>query len=109
MKVLFIKIILILSSGLLFLSAQAKDKKIDGGAVYQAKCAVCHDKGKIGAPKLGDKKYWQPRLEKGIDKLFNQVTNPDSHVNCRKCSNSQIKEAIKYMATKSGAGNSTLW
>ncbi len=105
----FKKIVLILSTGLLFLSAQAGAKKINGQDIYEAKCAACHASGETGAPKLTDKKDWQPRLEKGIDKLFNKVSDPESHVSCHKCTDGQIKEAIKFMATETGSGNKALW
>lgn len=90
-------------------SVNASINKINGESVYESKCALCHEKGASGSPKLGDKSNWQPRLEKGIDKLFKKVTNREHHVSCYKCSDSEIKEAIKYMATQSGGGNRTLW
>ena len=38
----------------------------DGAKVYKDVCANCHDKGVMGAPKLGDKADWKPRLKQGI-------------------------------------------
>jgi len=35
----------------------------DGKAVYEATCAACHGMGVAGAPKLGDKAAWAPRLK----------------------------------------------
>jgi cytochrome c5 len=37
----------------------------DGKAVYEATCAMCHAAGVAGAPKLGDKAAWAPRLATG--------------------------------------------
>lgn len=34
-----------------------------GKAVYEATCAACHGTGAAGAPKLGDKVAWTPRLK----------------------------------------------
>lgn len=40
-----------------------------GQGVYMNFCAACHDGGIAGAPKLGDKDAWKPRLAKGDDTL----------------------------------------
>lgn len=34
-----------------------------GKAVYETTCAACHGTGAAGAPKLGDKAAWKPRLK----------------------------------------------
>ena len=41
-----------------------------GKAVYDATCHVCHTAGIAGAPKLGDKAAWAPRLKTGMDTLY---------------------------------------
>jgi len=38
-------------------------------ALYASTCAVCHAQGIAGAPKLGDKAAWAPRIAQGIDAL----------------------------------------
>ncbi|RZU01140.1 c-type cytochrome [Rivibacter subsaxonicus] len=38
-------------------------------ALYTQNCAVCHAAGVAGAPKLGDKAAWTPRLATGVDGL----------------------------------------
>ena len=45
---------------------------VDGAAVYRAVCARCHATGEYGAPKLGDRAAWQPRLHLGVDHLLDQ-------------------------------------
>ena len=37
--------------------------------IYKATCAACHDAGVAGAPKLGDKAAWAPRIGVGLEKL----------------------------------------
>jgi cytochrome c5 len=37
---------------------------------YKGSCAVCHDAGVGGAPKLGDKAAWAPRIKQGKDALY---------------------------------------
>jgi cytochrome c5 len=41
-----------------------------GQDVYTKTCAVCHTAGVAGAPKLGDKADWGPRVAQGKDVLY---------------------------------------
>jgi cytochrome c5 len=40
-----------------------------GKSVFDASCAACHGTGVAGAPKIGDKAAWAPRLKQGMDTL----------------------------------------
>lgn len=42
----------------------------DGKSVYEKSCKLCHDTGLAGAPKLGDKAAWAPRIKAGMDTLY---------------------------------------
>ena len=42
----------------------------DGKVVYGQTCGVCHATGVAGAPKLGDKAAWAPRIKLGKDALY---------------------------------------
>jgi cytochrome c5 len=37
---------------------------------YKTACSTCHDAGVAGAPKLGDKAGWAPRVKQGKDALY---------------------------------------
>lgn len=41
----------------------------DGKTVYEGLCHSCHTAGIAGAPKLGDKAAWAPRIAEGLDTL----------------------------------------
>ena len=45
-----------------------------GEAVYAGLCVACHGTGLAGAPKLGDKKAWGPRIAQGFDTLVKHAT-----------------------------------
>ena len=45
------------------------DPAVKGKEVYGSVCMACHDTGVAGAPKLGDKAAWAPRIGKGLDAL----------------------------------------
>src|SRR5688572_16838568 len=54
-------------------AAPAAAKGADAGKgkpVYDATCQVCHTAGVAGAPKLGDKAAWAPRLKAGMEALY---------------------------------------
>ena len=47
-----------------------------GKALYDSKsCMACHNTGLSGAPKLGDKKAWEPRIAQGVDLLVSHAVN----------------------------------
>lgn len=75
-----------------------------GKKLYEAACLACHATGAAGAPKVGDKAAWAPRLKKGTDVL---------HANAIKgigamppkggatASDAEIKAAVDYMTAAS--------
>jgi cytochrome c5 len=42
----------------------------DGTSAYETACSACHGAGIAGAPKVGDKAAWGPRLAQGKDTLY---------------------------------------
>jgi cytochrome c5 len=41
----------------------------DGKSVFESACIACHGSGLAGAPKIGDKTAWAPRIAKGMATL----------------------------------------
>lgn len=41
-----------------------------GKSVYEATCMVCHAAGVAGAPKVGDRAAWAPRMKSGMSALY---------------------------------------
>ena len=41
----------------------------DGKGTYQQACFACHGTGAAGAPKMGDKALWAPRIKQGMATL----------------------------------------
>ena len=41
----------------------------DGKGVFDVACSACHGTGVAGAPRIGDKAAWAPRIAKGIPTL----------------------------------------
>lgn len=90
-----------------------KTSPTTGAMVYKENCAVCHDSGSMGAPKIGDKKLWEILLRKNVDKVIEHAVygKDGSHVrgDCENCSNSEVISAVKYMIDKSSEKNLKLW
>ena len=55
--------------------AEAAPAAADGQKIYTTACFACHATGAAGAPKLGDKAAWGPRLGAGKDALVASVLN----------------------------------
>lgn len=77
----------------------------DGQTIYQQSCQSCHAAGVAGAPKLGDKDAWAPRIDTGMDALMNNVMNGKNAMPpkgaCMSCSDDDLKAATQYMVDQS--------
>lgn len=77
----------------------------DGLATYTKTCAVCHAAGVAGAPKLGDKAAWAPRISTGVDALVASVSNGKGVMppkgTCMDCSEADLKAAVDYIISQS--------
>jgi len=73
----------------------------DGERIYKTSCQACHAAGVAGAPKLGDKDAWAPRIAKGNDAMYMSVKNglkamPPKGA-CMSCSEEDLRAAMEYM------------
>lgn len=85
--------------------AQADGK---GKAVYDSACVACHGTGVAGAPKLGDKAAWAPRIAQGMETLYTHslkgfqgktgVMPPKGGF--ANLSDAEVKAAVDYMVSK---------
>lgn len=75
-----------------------------GAAVYNRYCQACHASGAAGAPLLGNKDAWQPRIDQGMDALMNTALNGKGAMpprgTCADCSDDDLRAAIEYMVSK---------
>lgn len=78
---------------------------VTGGAIpalYTQACAVCHAAGIAGAPKLGDKAAWGPRLSAGVDGLTASAIKGKNAMPPRggsTASDAEIKVVVQYMVS----------
>lgn len=70
-------------------------------AIVKGQCAKCHEMGKDGAPRIGDRPAWTPRLAKGLDSLVASAIHGHGPMPARggmpDLSDQQIRGAILYM------------
>lgn len=85
----------------------------NGKEIYDENCAMCHNEGQQGAPKIGDKEVWKPLIAQNMDVLIEKTINGKEHPKnggCRHCTNGEVIEAIKYIVSQSKTkGNYSLW
>jgi cytochrome c5 len=77
----------------------------DGKAVYDKVCHVCHAAGVAGAPKLGDKAAWAPRIKQGMDVLVQSVTNGKGAMPPKagnpSLTDAELRAGVQYMVSQS--------
>lgn len=76
-----------------------------GEQVFNAVCTACHSSGVAGAPKVGDKAAWGPRIGQGektlLSNAINGIRGMPAKGGCAACSDEEIGNAVAYMAGKS--------
>ena len=73
-------------------------------ALYTQNCSACHIVGVAGAPKLGDKAAWAPRIAQGIDAMTATVIKGKGAMPPKggsTASEAEIKQVVTYMANAS--------
>lgn len=78
----------------------------DGKAIFDNLCTSCHTAGVAGAPKVGNKAMWSPRIAQGIDTLVKHAIEgyhgPDGNFMPPKGGNpaltdEQVKNAVHWI------------
>ncbi len=79
-----------------------------GKGVYDKACALCHAAGVAGAPKLGDKTDWAPRIAQGNETLYKHAIEgyqgakgmmPAKGGNST-LSDAEVKASVDYMTSQ---------
>jgi cytochrome c5 len=88
-----------------------EDPRLEAGRlVWRESCRPCHGSGLAGAPRIGDREAWAPRIAKGLPVLFEHALNgfqgpggtqmparggqPD-------LSDDQIRNAVEFVTSRS--------
>lgn len=77
-----------------------------GKQVYDKFCVGCHGSGAGGAPKMGDKVAWSPRIKLGLNELYKNaiagIGGMPPKGACATCSDTDVQSAVLYITSQSG-------
>jgi cytochrome c5 len=87
--------------------AEGTNTAMSGADVVKNSCAMCHAAGLMGAPKVGDKAAWEPRIAQGYETLVEHAIKgirmmPPKGGNTS-LSDEDVAKAVILMANDSGA------
>jgi cytochrome c5 len=78
-----------------------------GQAVFASVCMACHATGAAGAPKVGDKAAWGPRIAQGYDTLVQHAVQGIRAMPAKggnlDLDDVEVARAVVYMTNQSGA------
>jgi cytochrome c5 len=78
-----------------------------GEQIVAAQCAKCHQTGEAGAPRIGDRAAWTPRLKNGFDNLVRSAIRGHGGMPARggmaDATDAEIRKAVSYMFNPAGA------
>jgi cytochrome c5 len=77
-----------------------------GEQIVRAQCTKCHATGVGGAPRIGDRDAWIPRLKSGLDTVVSSAINGHGGMPARggmaNLTDRELRSAIVYMFTPAG-------
>jgi cytochrome c5 len=78
-----------------------------GEDIVKSTCAACHQAGVAGAPKIGDRASWAPRIREGLKGMLATATKGKGAMPPRggdaSLTDAELARAIVFMANQSGA------
>lgn len=85
-------------------SRTVKAGERSGEQIVQAQCVKCHRDGVGGAPRIGDRAAWIPRLKPGLDVVVRSAINGHGGMPARggmaDLTDAELRNAIIYMFNK---------
>jgi cytochrome c5 len=80
-----------------------------GEQIVKAQCGKCHEAGKGGAPKIGDRDAWIPRLKDGLDSTVRSAINGHGGMPARgglaNLTDAEMRSAVIYLFRGPGSAD----
>ena len=101
MKQPLLTVVLCATSGFASGQAAAQTPDLRGEQVVNLQCVKCHEAGLNGAPKIGDREAWIPRMKQGIDPLVRAAVRGHGNMPARggmpQLTDGEFRSAVLYM------------
>jgi len=79
-----------------------------GEQIVKQQCSRCHEAGVNGAPRIGDRAAWAPRMSRGLDATVHSAMRGHGNMPARgglaDLSDSELRAAVLYMFNPAAAG-----
>jgi Cytochrome c5 len=86
-------------------SAATRGDPVHGKVIYESACVACHATGVVGAPKIGNKADWAPRIEAGTGMLLQHALNGFGKMPPKggrlDLSDGDVADAVAFMVSES--------
>ena len=93
------------------ISRTARAAERTGEQIVQARCIKCHQTGEGGAPKIGDRAAWIPRVKQGLDVVVRSAIKGHGGMPARggqaDLTDAEMRSAVLYMFNQGTAPSST--
>ena len=103
-KHLIVGLGLVFATSITSIHAFAQNTERTGKQIVEARCAKCHETGTGGAPRIGDRDAWIPRLKGGFDLVVRSAINGHGGMPARggmaNLTDAEMRNAITYMFNK---------
>jgi cytochrome c5 len=81
--------------------AKTQAQELRGEQVVKLQCVKCHAAGVSGAPKIGDREAWIPRMKQGVDTLVRSAIRGHGNMPARggmaQLTDPEVRAAVLYM------------
>jgi len=82
-------------------AAGTQGKERSGEEVVKVQCSKCHQSGSMGAPRIGDRQAWIPRMKLGLDSVVASAIKGHGKMPARggmaDLTDTELRNAILYM------------